>query len=112
MSLIAKRNLFQRRPAWSDTLRGTTTDYFLPLPVIEHGTNRIVFPYAFCGAILCDVDASTCSIVVPVEGPAPSFDYNARLQCALTIAAQKATVSNGASGSSCSFRSPELSQPI
>ena len=33
----------------------------------------MVFPYAFCGAILCEVDTSTSSIVVPVNGPC--FEY-------------------------------------
>jgi hypothetical protein len=36
-------------------------------------TNRIGLPYAFCGAILCEVDTSTSSIVVPVDGPC--FEY-------------------------------------
>jgi hypothetical protein len=38
----------------------------------------IGFPYAFCGAILCDVDASTSSIIVPVDGP--RFEYPARFR--------------------------------
>src|SRR5712692_12041333 len=40
--------------------------------------NRIGFPYAFCGAILCDVDASTSSIIVPGDGPC--FEYPARFR--------------------------------
>ena len=36
-------------------------------------TNRIGLPYAFCGAILCEVDTSTSTIVVPVDGPC--FEY-------------------------------------
>ena len=35
--------------------------------------NRIGLPYAFCGAILCEVDTSMSSIVVPVDGPC--FEY-------------------------------------
>jgi len=35
--------------------------------------NRTGLPYAFCGAILCEVDTSMFSIVVPVDGP--SFEY-------------------------------------
>src|SRR6266851_5094273 len=35
--------------------------------------SRSGLPYAFCGAILCEVDKSTSSIVVPVDGPC--FEY-------------------------------------
>jgi hypothetical protein len=35
--------------------------------------NRPGLPYAFCGAILCEVDTSMSSIVVPVDGPC--FEY-------------------------------------
>jgi len=44
----------------------------LPLPVVEPGQTELVFP-TFCGAILCEVDTSTSSIVVPVDGPC--FEY-------------------------------------
>lgn len=57
----------------SETLRRTTADYFCPCQLWNQGKQKLVFPYAFCGAILSDVDASTSSIVVPVDEPC--FEY-------------------------------------
>ena len=46
--------------------------------------NRIGLPYAFCGAILCEVDTSTSSIiVVPVDGPC--FEYPEVLKSLNTV---------------------------
>src|SRR5437016_8062228 len=71
MSSRAKRNPFHLHG--SETLRGTRANYFCLLPVAEPGQTGIGFHYAFCGAILCDVDESTSSIVVPVDRPC--FEY-------------------------------------